>query len=279
MTLLRLHAFRPVQAGDEDEKDAQREVGKKARRAQGEGHADPLERKDQKDVSHRSATATSAPARLETQVSVPEKEANASKKRRALKPSFAHDDAPSAVTDISAGRAAPTVTAVRPRKEGEASEKVAALESSTAHEGAPMPAAASAPAVETAEAAGDWATILAALIASGLGGMARELAQHCVLRQADAAEMTLALAPEHRHLLMKPALDKLQQALDTYYGRVIRLHIDVDAVAGDTPAAAAQKRKQARQAKAEAAIAQDAFVREAIDLFDATLVASSIKPV
>ena len=91
--------------------------------------------------------------------------------------------------------------------------------------------------------------------------------------------MTLVLAPEHRHLLMKPAQDKLQQALDTYYGRAIRLRIDVDAVSGDTPAAAAQKRKQARQAQAVAAIEQDAFVREAIDLFEATLVASSIKPV
>lgn len=230
MTLLRLHAFRPVQAGDEDKKDEQREIGKKARRAQGEGRANPADSKDQKDAPHRSAAATSAPAQLETEIPVPEKEAAASKKKASLKPSLTHDDAPPAVADISAAQ-------------------------------------------------DHWAQILSALTASGLGGMARELAQHCALRQADAAEMTLVLAPEHRHLLMKPAQDKLQQALDTYYGRTIRLRIDVDAVSGDTPAAAAQKRKQARQAQAVAAIEQDAFVREAIDLFDATLVASSIKPV
>lgn len=230
MALLRLHAFRPVQAGDEDEKDEQREIGKKARRGEGEGRAHSANSKDQKDVPHRSAAAASAPAQLETGIPVPEKEAAASKKKASLKPPLAHDDAPPAVADISAAQ-------------------------------------------------DHWTQILAALTASGLGGMARELAQHCALRQADTAEMTLVLAPEHRHLLMKPAQDKLQQALDTYYGRAIRLRIDVDAVSGDTPAAAAQKRKQVRQAQAVAAIEQDAFVREAIDLFDATLVASSIKPV
>lgn len=230
MALLRLHAFRPVQAGDEDEKDEQRAIGKKARRVQGEGRANPADSKDQKDAPQRSAAATSAPAQLVAEIPVPEKEAVASKKKASLKPSLTHDDAPPAVADISAAQ-------------------------------------------------DHWAQILAALTASGLGGMARELAQHCALRQADTAEMTLVLAPEHRHLLMKPAQDKLQQALDTYYGRAIRLRIDVDAVSGDTPAAAAQKREQARQAQAVAAIEQDAFVREAIDLFDATLVASSIKPV
>ena len=132
---------------------------------------------------------------------------------------------------------------------------------------------------DNAAAAGDWAAILTALGMAGLGGMARELAQHCELRRADAAEIALALAPEHRHLLMKPAQDKLQQALGTHYGRAVRLRIDIDAVSGETPAAAALKRKQARQAQAVAAIEQDAFVREAIELFDATLVASSIKPV
>ena len=128
---------------------------------------------------------------------------------------------------------------------------------------------------------GDWHAILAAL---GVGGMARELAQHCMLRRAavagtDKAKVTLAISPTHRHLLMKPAQDKLQQALTDYYGQPVRLHIDVEAVAGDTPASVAQKRRQARQAQAVAAIEQDEFVREAIDLFDATLIESSIKPV
>jgi len=37
-------------------------------------------------------------------------------------------------------------------------------------------------------------------------------------------------------------------------------------------------RRHERQDRAVAAVEQDAFVREAIDLFDATLIESSIKP-
>jgi DNA polymerase-3 subunit gamma/tau len=43
--------------------------------------------------------------------------------------------------------------------------------------------------------------------------MARELAQHCELRDLAAGRIVLQLAPRHRHLLMKPAQDKLQQSL------------------------------------------------------------------
>jgi hypothetical protein len=56
----------------------------------------------------------------------------------------------------------------------------------------------------------DWHDILAAL---KISGMARELAQHCELRDLAGARIVLRLSPAHRHLLMKPAQDKLQQSL------------------------------------------------------------------
>jgi DNA polymerase-3 subunit gamma/tau len=78
---------------------------------------------------------------------------------------------------------------------------------------------------------------------------------------------------------MKPAQDKLQQALSDYFGRAIQLIIDLEEVIGDTPAATAQRRRNERQDRAVASVEQDDFVREVIDLFDATLIESSIKPV
>ena len=78
---------------------------------------------------------------------------------------------------------------------------------------------------------------------------------------------------------MKPAQDKLQQALSEHFGRSLQLRIDLNEVGEDTPAAAAQRRRQARQEQAVASVEQDEFVREVIDLFDATVVESSIKPV
>lgn len=122
----------------------------------------------------------------------------------------------------------------------------------------------------------DWHVILAAL---KLGGMARELGQHCELRRIDGAQVVLCLSPTHRHLQMKPAQDKLQQSLSEYLGRPVQLTINLEEVASETPAAAAQRNRHEQQNRAVASIEQDDFVREAIDLFDATLIESSIKPV
>ena len=123
---------------------------------------------------------------------------------------------------------------------------------------------------------GDWHAILAEL---KLGGMARELGQHCQLRRIDGAQVVLCLAPTHRHLQMKPAQDKLQQVLGDYLGRPVHLSIELQEVVGDTPAATAQKRRHEQQERAVAAVEEDGFVREVVELFDATLIESSIKPV
>ena len=129
---------------------------------------------------------------------------------------------------------------------------------------------------EKATVSDDWHNILDAL---KLGGMARELAQHCALHRIDGAQIVLCLPPTHRHLQMKPAQDKLQQALSEHFGRPLQLSISLEEVSGDTPAVAAQRRRRERQDNAVAAVEKDEFVREVIDLFDATLVESSIKPV
>ena len=123
---------------------------------------------------------------------------------------------------------------------------------------------------------GDWNTILGAL---KLGGMARELGQHCQLRSLDGARALLYLSPTHRHLLLKPAQDKLQSSLAEYLGRPLQLSIELHETVGDTPAETAQRRKHQQHERAVAAIEQDGFVREVIDVFDATLIESSIKPV
>ncbi len=122
----------------------------------------------------------------------------------------------------------------------------------------------------------DWHAILASL---KLGGMARELGQHCELLKVEANRVCLRLSPTHRHLQIKPAQDKLQQALSDYLGRPVQLSIDLEEIVGDTPAAVAQRLRRERQDQAVASVEQDEFVREVIDIFDATLIESSIKPV
>lgn len=159
-----------------------------------------------------------------------------------------------------------------------ASQGLSAKSSSAANRAEMRPAAApeSVKGDVPIQTSNDWREILQSL---SLGGMARELAHHCELRSDCDGVLALRLSPEHRHLQMKPALDKLQQALSDYFGRPVQLKIELAEVETATPAVTAQIERRERQDKAVGAIEQDDFVREAIELFDATLIQSSIKPV
>lgn len=121
-----------------------------------------------------------------------------------------------------------------------------------------------------------WRALIDAL---QISGMSRELAQHCELRELSEGNCQLRLPPAHRHLQMKPAQDKLQQALSEYLGRSMHVRIEVGEVEAATPAATVQQERKVRQDRAIAAIEQDPFVRDVIDTFDASLIESSIKPI
>ncbi len=107
--------------------------------------------------------------------------------------------------------------------------------------------------------------------------MARQLAQHCELVERDATRVRLRLAPAHKHL--QAHQEKLQQALRELWGAHQRLEISVAEPAGETPAARRQNTERERQEKAVASIEQDPFVRDVVDLFDASIDESTIKPV
>jgi DNA polymerase-3 subunit gamma/tau len=138
------------------------------------------------------------------------------------------------------------------------------------------PAAAPAAAAETLQGLGDWTALLAEL---KIGGMARELAQHCELRRSAANEIVLRLSSAHRHLLMRTAQDKLQQVLSDHLKRSLKLAIEIGEVDVATPAETNRQVRREIQDRAVAAIEQDGFVRGAIELFDAHPIESSIKPI
>ena len=216
MTLLRLHTFRPLAAGEE--------------------------------VTVRAASPlSSAPLRTKPPVAQPE-----------------------AAPPVPAGgaRVVETVqSAMSGEQDGSATGTGAPDENK-----APVQVSASS----AQGSSGDWLSIVGAL---KIGAMARELAQNCLLREQSDTRLVLSLAPAHRHLLMKPAQDKLQQALSEYYARPVNLVVELEEAAGDTPAVVAKKERQVRQDQAEASVMQDEFVREAVDLFAARVVDDSIKPV
>ncbi|MBL8384324.1 MAG: hypothetical protein JNM90_14695 [Burkholderiales bacterium] len=74
----------------------------------------------------------------------------------------------------------------------------------------------------------------------------------------------------------RPMQEKLRSALEQYFGRPVRLTVQVGDMAGASVAAIAEKRNDARQKAAEAAIAADPFVKEMVETVGAR--ATDVRP-
>ena len=135
--------------------------------------------------------------------------------------------------------------------------------------------AAAAPAAAAPEFDGDWPSLSNQLKVSGV---ARQLAQQSELRGFDGDSMELGLAFSAKHLAERAYQDKLRVALQEHFGKHIALKIVIGEIKGNTAAVQAQSEREARQGKALEAIQGDAFVRDLMDTFDATIVSDSIKP-
>jgi DNA polymerase-3 subunit gamma/tau len=134
-----------------------------------------------------------------------------------------------------------------------------------------------APAVQSAApVVDDWHALVARL---PLTGMVKQLAQHCELSERSESAIRLRLDPAHKYLLGKPQQDKLQAELQASFGALLRLEIDVAEVASETPAERSRNTERERQDRAIVSIEQDPFVRDVVDLFDASIDESTIKPV
>jgi len=137
---------------------------------------------------------------------------------------------------------------------------------------------AAAPAAPTGNATafdGNWPVLANQLKVSGV---ARQLAQQSELRNFDGESMELGLAFSAKHLADRTYQDKLRAALQAHFGKPVALKIVIGEISGNTAAVQAQSERQVRQGKALEAIQGDAFVRDLMDTFDATIVSDSVKP-
>ncbi|HEY3432504.1 MAG TPA: DNA polymerase III subunit gamma/tau [Rhodocyclaceae bacterium] len=140
---------------------------------------------------------------------------------------------------------------------------------------ATIPSASSQPALSV-EGEDEWHQLLGRLT---LSGMVRQLAHHCELAERTDVLISLRLAPAHKHLLSPVAQDKLQSELQSLLGAGVRLVINVADTETETPAERARNVQRERQDQAIASIESDDFVREVVDMFDATIDESTIKPI
>jgi len=146
----------------------------------------------------------------------------------------------------------------------------------SAAEVAPQEPAAPVSATPISPDARSWAQLVPAL---GLSGLARELASNCELDTLGDSSIRLRLAPEHQALAGERGRHKLQQALNDYHGRTMRLSITIADLSRESPAAIEQRQERQRQAQAIEAIESDPAVLEMIETFDAHIETQSIQPI
>ena len=154
------------------------------------------------------------------------------------------------------------------------------VSAASAPTGASEPAAAfivSAPAATTDGAvfSGDWPGFVAKQNMSGMAGM---LARQCEFIGFDGGVLQLTVPDAHKHLGSKAYQDKLKEALSPHFGENFRLSIKIGATVGASLAAHEDRARSVQQAAAEAAIAQDPFIKNLQQDFGAEVNVASIRP-
>ncbi|MGH8551766.1 MAG: DNA polymerase III subunit gamma/tau C-terminal domain-containing protein, partial [Methylococcales bacterium] len=121
----------------------------------------------------------------------------------------------------------------------------------------------------------EWPRIIQAMAVNGL---AKELASYSLLEKVDETGITLILDPSHQSLRSKRVEQRLEDALQNYYQRPLKLTIRIENSELATPASEHSARRKSLQLAAETSIANDANVRALKETFDAKILPGSTQP-
>ena len=135
---------------------------------------------------------------------------------------------------------------------------------------APLTSSPPSPAPSAPEAAGEapaspsrWADLCARL---ALRGVAGQLAANCTVRGYTDTTVDLALSPEHGQLLTASTRAKLESALGDYFGRPMRLRVDVAPRSEASPESPAERGVREESERRERASRQIGEVPDYQDL-------------
>ena len=173
---------------------------------------------------------------------------------------LAHPNASAAAVVPGRGRARVSAPAVDPPP-ATAAAKAAAI--------AEVPARANASGFD-----GDWPALARRL---PLSGAAKQLALNSALAGYEGWVFELRVAAATEYLTAYQ--DKLKAALEHSFGRPVRVKVSVGEVAPDATVAAQDAgARDERQAKAVETVRKDRFVNDLVNMFDGTVIDSSIRP-
>ncbi len=121
-----------------------------------------------------------------------------------------------------------------------------------------------------------WAEMIAAM---KLSGLTKELANNCMLVHIDDKICTLILDAGHKQIRSPVTEEKLQKALQAYRGTPLKLVINTEKAAIETPAVQLAKEREDRQQAAVDAIHSDENIQALKEHFDARVLPGTIEPV
>ncbi len=123
--------------------------------------------------------------------------------------------------------------------------------------------------------AAEWLELFLKL---GLAGMTANIAANCTLVKVEGDRWLLHLDPAQAALFNATQQRRLNEALNEYHGRTVKLDIELRKPEQETPAQAAARRRAERQRQAEASIQADPLVRQMIQQFAAVIRDGTIEP-
>jgi len=145
-----------------------------------------------------------------------------------------------------------------------------ALERAASNEPEVLPAAQPATGL-----AADWLELFPKL---GLSGMTGSIGANCTLISVEGDNWLLHLDPAHSALFNPTQQRRLNDALNQFHGRELKVLIELCKPEQETPAQAAASKRANRQREAEASIHQDPLIQQMIQQFAAVIRADSIEP-
>lgn len=133
------------------------------------------------------------------------------------------------------------------------------------------------PAVEPATGlAAEWLELYLKL---GLSGLTGSIAANCTLISVEGDRWLMHLDPAQSALFNATQQRRLNEALNQYHGRTLKLDIELRKPEQETPAQAAQRRRAERQRAAERSIQADPLVQQLMQQFAAVIREGTIEPV
>jgi DNA polymerase-3 subunit gamma/tau len=120
-----------------------------------------------------------------------------------------------------------------------------------------------------------WGSILSQI---DVNGLARQLANNCVLIGRRGGLVRLGLDPRNNMMRVPGAVDKLSQALSKYFGEAVRIEFEAPLAGAETPAQAEKRAVVEELDNARQSLESDPAVRALRETFNATLLPDSVRP-